>query len=91
MPDGHGTHTAGTIAGSIEPLEAAARDRAALNESRGVAYEAKLLVFDFQSSLDAADKEEMAIPDNMYDLYYGQAHSGGARVCANSWGQEGAG
>lgn len=71
-PNGHGTHTAGSILGS---------GIMSTGQFRGVAFEAGLV---HQSVLDSVGGLG-GLPYNLNDLY-AQAHADGARIHANSWG-----
>lgn len=70
---GHGTHTAGTIAGDAPPY-------GVRNGNDGVAFAAKLMVCDITNSAGA-----FFIASD-YSLYWEPAYSAGARVNSNSWG-----
>lgn len=69
---GHGTHTAGTIAGDAPPY-------GQRNGNDGVAYAARLMACDitFGGSFYIA---------NDYSNYWNPAYGAGARVNSNSWG-----
>jgi subtilisin family serine protease len=70
--DGHGTHTAGTIAGDAAP-------HGERNNQDGVAYAAKLAICDITTGFS------FHILDD-YTLYWKPAYAAGARVNSNSWG-----
>ncbi len=69
---GHGTHTAGSIAGNDEPFGS--------NMNDGQAKNAKLSFFDIGDSSDSLD-----IPSNYADIFQ-PAYDDGARIHSNSWG-----
>ena len=71
-PDGHGTHTAGSILGN---------GAASSGQFRGVAYEAGLV---HQSVLDSGGGLG-GLPVDLNDLFL-QAYNQGARIHADSWG-----
>jgi subtilisin-like proprotein convertase family protein len=74
--ESHGTHTAGTVAGDQTPINGT------LNNA-GNAYAAKL------SHSRLADISGSGTqPSNLYD-YLSDAHTDGARVHTNSWGDDG--
>jgi subtilisin family serine protease len=70
--NGHGTHTAGTIAGDAPPY-------GQRNGHDGVAFAAKLMV------CDITDGSAFFIASD-YSVYWDPAYSAGARVNSNSWG-----
>mmetsp|Transcript_29223 Transcript_29223/g.45765 ORF Transcript_29223/g.45765 Transcript_29223/m.45765 type:complete len:1255 (+) Transcript_29223:84-3848(+) len=74
--DGHGTHVAGSIAGSA-PTSAPS----ALQQNSGIAPGAKLAVDDFPSSSGG-----LSVPGNLYEDLWQFSHDTGARVHSNSWG-----
>jgi subtilisin family serine protease len=77
-PSGHGTHVAGTIAGSI-PTEH--QNSETLGKFNGVAKDAKIYFTDIgQSSGD------LIAPDNLGDLFINAYEKGEARIFSNSWG-----
>ena len=75
---GHGTHCAGTLAGS--PVDSSATS--AIVPMTGLAPLAKLAVTD----LGVGIADEMAVPTSMKD-YYAPAWDVGARVHSDSWGE----
>jgi hypothetical protein len=90
LPDGHGTHTACSIAGHILPsaIDAASETDAVtlkrLAQYNGVAYEAKLAVFDVNDGLTSG---KIKPPKDIYSKYYQLAYASmGARISSNSWG-----
>lgn len=92
MPSGHGTHTAASIAGqvlpsSIEYASAAESDTLRhLSEFNGVAYEAKLAVFDVNDGLSAG---KIKPPKDIYGQYFQLAYETmNARISSNSWGSK---
>ncbi|HVM46182.1 MAG TPA: S8 family serine peptidase [Candidatus Thermoplasmatota archaeon] len=70
--DGHGTHTAGTLAGDAPPY-------GERNGHDGVAYAAKLLVCDITTGFSFHIL-------NDYENYWEPAYAHGARINSNSWG-----
>lgn len=76
-PDGHGTHTAGSILGS---------GAASGGQYRGIAWQAKLV---HQSLIDKLGLLT-GLPGNLSDLF-GEAYTNGARIHSDSWGAAGAG
>lgn len=71
-PDGHGTHTAGSILGD---------GAASAGQFSGVAFEADLV---HQSVMDAGGGLG-GLPDDLYDLYL-EAYTNSARIHSDSWG-----
>ncbi len=71
-PDGHGTHTAGSVLGS---------GAGSAGQFRGVAYEAELV---HQSVLDAGGGLG-GLPADLYELYL-EAYTNSARIHSDSWG-----
>lgn len=71
-PDGHGTHVAGSVAGT---------GKASNGKVRGIAPEAKIF---FQSILDS-DGNLGGLPLDLHDLF-DEAYKKGARIHNNSWG-----
>lgn len=88
--EGHGTHTAGSLAGSISPqafpLSHAVDNYtySALEQYNGMAPGARLLVFDFQNPGDSA----LYVPNDIKADYLAISHAWGSRVSSNSWGDE---
>jgi hypothetical protein len=93
-PDGHGSHTAASIAGRIDPARIAralAKGDLAqaellkhLSDYDGVAYEARLAVFDVNDGLTPG---KIRPPRDIYAKYYQLAFDTmGARISSNSWG-----
>lgn len=77
---GHGTHTAGTLAGEVYSK---GFNTSLLSEFNGLAPKAKLAVFDFGGD---------SFLDPPYDLergYFQKAYEAGSRINSNSWGGEG--
>jgi len=70
-PDGHGTHTAGSIVG---------HGASSTGKYRGVAYDAKLV---HQSLIDS-NGDLTGLPADVGDLFL-QAYENGARVHSDSW------
>ncbi len=80
--DGHGTHTSGTVAGI--PVTGSPD---LLFQYKGLAYNSKLVVFDYQSPTAAPD--DMVLPEDIYDDYLQRAYGlFGVRVTSNSWGDQ---
>lgn len=81
-PVGHGTHVAGSIAGSgaLSGSDPARHDYA--SSLAGIAPEAALIVQAFD--LDQSG-EIVGLPDDLNDLFQ-QAYADGARIHSNSWG-----
>ncbi|MCE9613742.1 MAG: S8 family serine peptidase [Lentisphaerae bacterium] len=71
-PDGHGTHTAGSILGS---------GAASGGQYRGVAFGARLV---HQSVIDKLGLLT-GIPTDLHDLFH-EAYTNGARIHSDSWG-----
>jgi subtilisin family serine protease len=78
--NGHGTHVAGSIAGSL-PVNRSTED--GLYRFGGVARDAKLFFTDIYSSVYPG---ELLIPDDLYTNYFPIPYENGARVHSNSWG-----
>jgi len=76
---GHGTHVVGSIAGSLDSSFSPGDD---VPEHSGMAPAAKIAFFDLDSGLG------LDIPDDLVQDYYGWAHSAGARIHSNSWGDD---
>jgi Subtilase family/PA domain len=78
---GHGSHTAGSVAGHTlsEDHE--------MSDFNGMAYGAKLAIYDFKRANDAS----LYIPGDMYNKFYKDAvQQGHATIMSNSWGSKGA-
>ncbi|KAL0483599.1 hypothetical protein AKO1_011458 [Acrasis kona] len=75
--DGHGTHTAGSIAGHILNTSSTFEQ---LHNYDGVAPDAKLYFTDIGKG------EELSIPDDLYNEYFQDPYKGGAKIHSNSWG-----
>ena len=92
LPSGHGSHTAASIAGHVDLTSSYAEPRSAdetetlrrLAEYNGVAYQAKLAVFDVNDGLTTG---KIKPPKDIYGRYYELAYNTmGARISSNSWG-----
>ena len=70
-PDGHGTHTAGSLLGN---------GSASAGQFKGVAYEAEIVHQSAYAGLGA-----LGIPTNLYTVFT-QPHADGARIHSDSWG-----
>jgi hypothetical protein len=81
-PDGHGTHTAATIAGSVV---ANATHYHTLAQYGGVAPGARLAVFDFN---DGRTFGKIRPPRDIAQRYYAAAAALGAAISSNSWGSK---
>lgn len=82
--DGHGTHTAGTIAGEVMTNDADALK--GLQPYNGVAYKAKLAVYDYESCPEDYD---LYMPESIYEDYFLDSYrQAGARISSNSWGDD---
>eukprot|EP01080_Neovahlkampfia_damariscottae_P009435 gene9435-1641_t len=76
---GHGTHTSGSIAGSVEYDNPSTVEK--LKPYNGMAYNAKLLFTDLMGADPA-----LILPETLDDGYFPIPYSGGARIHSNSWG-----
>ena len=82
--NGHGSHTAGSIAGKAllspsDPSSLLTR----LAEYNGVAPDAKLVIFDFN---DGKTRTKIKTPRNITAGFFLPSHAAGARISSNSWG-----
>ena len=73
---GHGSHVAGSIAGSV--LDGVFDSNKDFN---GMAPAAKLAVIDIMDN-----RGGLKIPDNLYHDYFGKVYAGGVRIMSSSWG-----
>ena len=80
--NGHGTHTAGTLAGSAVPIGEDAISGASLWD--GIARDARLVI----SDLGVGNSGQLHLPQDLA-AYYGWAYDKGARVHSDSWGGDG--
>ncbi len=76
-PQGHGTHTSGSVLGNGAKSN---------GQFKGIAYNARLV---FQSVLDSRGYLT-GLPSDLNDLFQ-QAYDDGARIHSNSWGAPGTG
>ena len=72
---GHGTHTAGSLAGSANN---------SFGQFKGIVYNAEIF---FQAIGDDAGSTAVYPPTNLSDLFI-QAYENGSRVHSNSWGSD---
>lgn len=75
---GHGTHTSGSIAGSIHPYHPNFKN---LSRYNGMAPDAKLFLQDIHSP----SLPFLLIPDNLHNYFF-EPYQYGARIHSNSWG-----
>ena len=82
--NGHGTHTAGSIAGkALLTASDASLRLTPLADYNGVAPDAKLVVFDFN---DGKTRTKIKTPHNITAGFFLPSHAAGARISSNSWG-----
>lgn len=78
---GHGTHVAGTLAGSV--LTSNSQVSATLSPFNGMAPAAKIAMYDFKR----VGSEDLNVPVNIYDEYYHDSMQyANAYLSSNSWG-----
>jgi len=81
--DGHGTHTAGSIAAEV--MSESREVMGKLEKHNGMAYRARLAVFDFQNP----ESSDLFMPDDIYNDYFKKAYDRShARISSNSWGDD---
>lgn len=78
LPDGHGSHVAGSVAGNCIGNP----DKADMKDFNGMAPGAKIAFFDIMD--DTTDK--LYVPSDLAKVMFRSAYSGGARLYSNSWG-----
>ena len=84
MKNGHGTHTAGSIAGKAVHLPSnPPSSLASLSDYSGVAPDAKLVVFDFN---DGKTRTKIKTPHSITAGFFLPSYAAGARLSSNSWG-----
>ena len=84
LRNGHGTHTAGSIAGkAIHTPNTSTTTLTTLTDYNGVAPDAKLAIFDFN---DGRTRTKIKTPRNITAGFFLPSHAAGARVSSNSWG-----
>ena len=87
---GHGTHTAGSVAGEVMDPARDGREavRASvlseLSQYNGMAYGSKLVIHDFLIEGDG----NLYVPENVYDEYLTAVVQLGAHISSNSWGDD---
>ena len=81
--NGHGTHIAGTIAGSLKD-GAVPSSHEELRDYHGFVPEAKLVFIDMTEYGDSS--ESVNVPPDIKTNLFQYAHDAGARVHSNSWG-----
>ena len=85
--EGHGTHTAGSVAGKLMINSHIQSDSSVLNELmqyNGVASDAKLIVWDISNPRDS----NLYVPDDVYHDYLQLQQNLGAYISSNSWGDD---
>ena len=88
LKNGHGTHTAGSIAGKalLTPPNTTASPSSlasTLSQYNGLAPDAKLVIFDFN---DGRTRTKIKTPHNITAGFFEPSHAAGARISSNSWG-----
>lgn len=82
--NGHGTHTAGSIAGkALLTPSSSSLVHSPLADYNGVAPDAKLVIFDFN---DGRTRTKIKTPHNITAGFFLPSHAAGARISSNSWG-----
>lgn len=83
--DGHGTHTGGTAAGEVLTSDAATY--ANLSAYNGMAFKAKLCIYDY---LTCPKDNDLFLPLDIYTEFFNDSYTkANARLCSNSWGDPG--
>lgn len=77
--NGHGTHVAGSIAGSV--LQSSTNYNK-LSQYNGISPDAKL----FFTDLHNPNEQGLLIPRDLYDDLFTQPYENGVRIHSNSWG-----
>ena len=83
LADGHGTHTANSIAGSIELDDISTSVESILSHYDGVAYNSKLVVFNLN---DGMSDTHIKPPHDIYNDFYMKSLLIGSYITSNSWG-----
>jgi len=84
--DGHGTHVAGSLAGSMDltaqQSSSASSSLKEIASFSGMASLSKFAFYDFK----LFGVEDLLVPESVYKNYLGDAYALGARISSNSWG-----
>lgn len=76
---GHGTHTSGSIVGSVMHYDPERMKQ--LKDYNGMCPNAKVIFTDLMG-----DDNSLMIPKSLYSEYFPVPYAGGARIHSNSWG-----